>query len=50
MPNRLRRMTVEAEMTAVDRQICRYGYFLASAGSQQGTIVADAQVEADFLA
>jgi hypothetical protein len=37
-------------MTAVNRQICRYGHFFALARSQQGAIVTDAQAKAAFLA
>jgi hypothetical protein len=50
MPNGFRRMPVEAEVAPGDRQICRYGYFLALARSQKGAIVANAQPKAAFLA
>jgi hypothetical protein len=43
-------MPVEAEVTPGDRQICRYGYFLALARSQKGAIVANAQAKSAFLA
>jgi hypothetical protein len=50
MPDGFGLVPVEAEMTAVYRQIRRHGQFLASPGSQQGTIIANAQAEAAFLA
>jgi hypothetical protein len=50
MPNGLRLMPVEVEVAPVDRQIRRYGQFLALARSQQGAIVTDAQAQAAFLA
>jgi hypothetical protein len=50
MSNGLRLVPVKAEMTAVNRQIRRYGQFLALARSQQSTIVTNAQSQAAFLA
>jgi hypothetical protein len=50
MPYGFRLVPVQAEMTAVNRQICGYGQLLASPGSQQGTVVANTQAEAAFLA
>jgi hypothetical protein len=50
MPYGFRLVPVKAEMTAVYRQICRYGQLLASPGSQQGTVVANTQAKAALLA
>jgi hypothetical protein len=50
MPYSFRLMPVKAEMTAVYRQIRGYGQLLASPGSQKGTVVANTQAEAPFLA
>jgi hypothetical protein len=46
MADGFRRVPVEAEVTAGNRQIRRHGHFLAPARSQQGAVIADAQPKA----
>jgi hypothetical protein len=46
MADGFRLVPVEAEVAAGNRQICRHGQFLATAGSQQGAVIADTQAKA----